>query len=190
MTVTTSFAAFGILNSYNKKKNNPDNNDSKSDVVLQDNSVSNDIKPIPDKDITDHKDNNDVKPSNTKPVQNTVNKEVDVENDITENSEVNLGNIINVSPSSKIYDNIYDATNGTNGLTRYFENNVNRYIVYVAFEYNGQVIYSSSEKEIELLTNKGAKMVAVGTSLVKGGDCEGFYNYDDVVTLNNGGRTR
>ena len=103
---------------------------------------------------------------------------------VTENAyDIMIGDIVNVSPDSKIYDNIYDAASETNGLNRSISSNTTRYIEYIGFENNGQVVYSSSEEEINTLKNNGNKVVAVGVSVLKDGDCEGFYNNDDVKVL-------
>ena len=169
--ITTFLGASALLKS---KGNNDDslNNDNYSSYSTTDEIVSNDI------------------PDNTDEIDRYQNENVDnVADKISETGSktffnVNIGDILTVKDSSEIYSNISDAANSRNGLKRYFPGNKTRYVVSVGFKINGQIIYSTSAQEIEMLRSKGT-VVAVGTSVTRNGECEGYYNIDDAIISHN-----
>ena len=192
LSVTTAIAAFGLFKANSDKNDEVIDNktssvkthdDNDKNIVKSglDNLISDDFK-TKDSSVSKQKEK-DVKSNQATKVDNKKTSVKENNNETLDIYTVNLGESINVSDDSKIYTNIYDAASETNGLNRYFSSDTTRYVEYMAFEYNGQVVYSNSEQEIELLKSNGAKMIAVGTSVEKNGACEGFYNSDDVVVL-------
>ncbi len=121
-----------------------------------------------------------------------------------ESIDVSLGSRISVKKGSKIFDNVYDASKKTNGLTPYFSynssndvvgmflQNNNRSVSFVSsdngntYEYtvNGKTMYLTSREassKIKSLENKGwSKKVVVVKSEYALDGVTGAYNIDDI----------
>ncbi len=120
---------------------------------------------------------------NNKNVDNLLDSKDDDFNIDVKIEDLELHQMVTVSVGSKIYTNCLDANNKTNGLNPYYSYDEEREINSFGLDYEGTMIYSDSEEEINYWTEKGAKKTTVCTTLNGGG--EGFYNIDDVVIVDN-----
>lgn len=145
-----------------------------------------------------HKPDDIVKPTSAVEVSKPSTKEDDIIIDeptteksiniVTENKEYNLGESVNIKDNSYIYTNSYDATDGTNKCTPYYNGTYNREVMGVTYELDGNLytVYrddmNASEKVNELIS-KGAKQTAVlvvRSDLVNADDYEGYYNINSI----------
>lgn len=104
-----------------------------------------------------------------------------------ENNQCNLilGSKIKLKNNSKIFSKINDCINDNNGLNPYFSSDDDRYIKCVTLDYNGNIIDSKNQKEIDNLISDGAKILVIGTSMNNDSNIadEGYYNYKDAKIL-------
>ena len=102
--------------------------------------------------------------------------------------DIQIGDTVHVNNGSAIYDNVYDASNGTNPLKAYFSSDKDRSIKGVSIELGGNLYYSENQQEIDNLLRSGGKI----TSYVVGdkNGYEGAYNVGDVVQNTIGGMSR
>ena len=159
----------------NKDKDNDKNSD-------KDTNKDNDNDKKSDKDTNKDKDDDkksDKDEDNTRVDESDIYKEFD---DFVFNSKFTMND------NAIIYDDIYDANNSENKLSPYFEGSMERTVMGVAFEDNGQLIYCDKhddnvKQKMHDLIKKGAKPVVVMTS-VDGNGYEGAYIISDVKNVN------
>lgn len=94
--------------------------------------------------------------------------------------DISLGDIVTIKDGSNVYGNIYNAIDRVDGLDAYYSCDIDRFVDYIALDYNNEIIYSNSVDEINYYKDNGADVVSVCTS-INGNDLEGFYNSDDVI---------
>jgi len=112
-----------------------------------------------------------------------------------EDEFIKLGDKFNVKNNSKIYNTMYDATLNRDGLRPYFGTEYERTIGGLAINYEGELYFfystdANAQENIDMLIANGGKITSVLSQNASG--YEGFYNIEDVNSLNNtlGGMNR
>lgn len=183
LSIITAVSSYGIVKSLSKV-NIEDNRSSISSVVLNDN-ISNNVKTmrkcVIDKDIVQYSEKSNVAISNTKIKE----KDIELKSEDSTQSKLMLGSMIKLNSKSKIFCRSSDCIKNNNGYSPYFSLDTDRYIKSVTFDYNGSIINSKNQKEIDSLLSKGAKILVIGTSINENSNIadEGYYNYKDAKVL-------
>lgn len=124
-------------------------------------------------------------------VDESLNQEINdknISNDAVENeydiNDIQLGSKITIKDGSKIYDDVYDSSYENNELDPYFSGDIERTVLCIAFEHEGQLVYcdihdDNAQEKIDYLKSNGAKVMSVITS-VDGENYEGAYNINSV----------
>lgn len=108
----------------------------------------------------------------------------DAVEDEYEINDIQLGSKITIKDGSKIYDDVYDSSYENNELDPYFSGDIERIVLCIAFEHEGQLVYcdihdDNAQEKIDYLKSNGAKVMSVITS-VDGENYEGAYNINSV----------
>ena len=122
-------------------------------------------------------------------IQEDDQQDVDTETPQEEKEEAvfKLGDAFALKEGVKIYNNMYDAILGRNGLSPYFgTDGIERQIGGVAVNYEGQLYFfyandPQSEENMNMLLANGGKVASVLAMNEHG--YEGFYNVNDIVSL-------
>lgn len=150
------------------------NNKTNTNTLPQD-EITNDLTEEEEKELNDAYDNivND----------NIVNEET------KEISAIKLGDKFFVNGGeARIYNTMYDATLERNGLSPYFDLNMERSIGGLAVNYEGELYFfyshdANAQANVDALLQSGGSITAILGANENG--YEGFYNISDVVVLSN-----
>ena len=113
-----------------------------------------------------------------------------MDNTYEEIEDYMLGDTVTFNDNSYIYTNSYSATEENNYYTPMFDGNIDRTVVGVVYELDGNIytIYNYEEDSIDkinALKEKGARetsVLVVRSDLIDTGSYEGYYNVDSVKT--------
>lgn len=160
-------------------------------TILENINKSNNDNDIPDPSIgvSDEVLDDDVKTDLDIVIPEDDKLDVDTETPQEEKDEVvfKLGDAFALKEGVQIYNNMYDATLGRNGLNPYFGiEGVDRQIGGVAVNYEGQLYFfyandPQAEDNMNMLLASGGKVVSV--LAVNEHGYEGFYNVNDINSL-------
>lgn len=101
---------------------------------------------------------------------------------------INIGTTVSISETAPIYNNMHDATNGTNQLNQMYPGN-NMSVLGVVFNVNDNLVFVTDTNQINGFRNMGCEETAYAVSL-DGSNITGFYNVNDVVnTIGEGTKT-
>jgi len=112
-----------------------------------------------------------------------------VNEETKETSAIKLGDKFFVNGGeARIYNTMYDATLERNGLSPYFDLNMERSIGGLAVNYEGELYFfyshdANAQANVDALLQNGGSITAILGANENG--YEGFYNISDVVVLNN-----
>jgi len=133
-------------------------------------------------------------------IEEQANKEEEYENiqqeDVTvpveDVQDIYIGDVFTIDNNAPIYTNMYDAKDEINQKSAYFEDNSERIVTGIAYEYNGSMILidkNDPDKDAKMaaLEANGAIQVGVRSENEHSQGYEGYYNIDDI---NIGGRGR
>lgn len=181
LSLVTAVSSYGLFKSFSNRNNNHNDdttvNSSISAIPVY--TVINDkISEVNSKSIIVNEESDEVIVSKQEIVSDKVsNDEIKYTTD-----DLQLNQEITIIEGSSIYDNCWSAADEVDGLNPYYSCNEKRKIDSFGLEYNGEIIYTGDNDEINRYMSLGAHKTVVCTSI--NGCGEGFYNIDDVVVAN------
>ena len=106
------------------------------------------------------------------------------EDDMQDINNIELGSKITIKDGSKIYNNVYDSSYEDNELNPYFDSDIERTVLCIAFEYDGKLVYcdihdTDAQAKVDFLKQNGAKVMSIITS-IDGENYEGAYNIKSI----------
>lgn len=113
--------------------------------------------------------------------------ENNLNNESLTNDSINIGTMISIDETAPIYNNMYDATNGTNQLKQMYPGN-NMIVLGVVFNVNDQLVFVTDENQIEELRKMGCEITSYAGSF-DGKTITAFCDVNDVNTIGEGIKT-
>ena len=113
---------------------------------------------------------------NENPLEDKLNFSLD--NETSVDNFINIGTIVSVNENAPIYNNMYDATNGSNQLNQMYPGN-NMSVLGIVFNVNNNLVFVTDANQIDELKNMGCEITSYAVSL-DGNNITGFYNAGDI----------